>query len=76
MEANEEANKNVKIAADVRQKERAECKKQYTCDKNKMRFLEVNLDENKHVLNPFGFHTFFENERKLCFSDRRAEICC
>ena len=35
-----------KIAADVEQKEWRQFKKRYTCDKNKMRVLEVNLDEN------------------------------
>ena len=38
----------IKTTADVEQKERREFKKQYTCDKSKMRFLEVNLDENKN----------------------------
>ena len=37
MDANEEAKKkNVKIAADVKQKDRRQFKKHYTCDKNKM----------------------------------------
>ena len=49
MDANDKAQKNVKTGADVRQKERRALKKHYTCDKNKMRFLEVNLDENKNV---------------------------
>ena len=38
----------IKTAADVEQKERREFKKRYTCDKNKMRVLEVNLDENQN----------------------------
>ena len=38
--------KIIKITADVKQKDRREFKKRYTCDKNKMRVLEVNLDEN------------------------------
>ena len=40
--------KIIKITADVEQKERRSLKKRYTCDKNKMRVLEVNLDENKN----------------------------
>ena len=38
----------IKITADVEQKERRSLKKRYTCDKNKMRVLEVNLDENQN----------------------------
>ena len=49
MDANEEAKKKmVKIAADVEQKEWRQFKTRYTCDKNKMRVLEVNLDENQN----------------------------
>ena len=46
MDANEEAKKIIKITTDVEQKEWRQFKKRYTCDKNKMRVLEVNLDEN------------------------------
>ena len=41
--------KIIKITADVEQKDRRQFKKRYTCDKNKMTVLEVNLDENKNV---------------------------
>ena len=40
--------KNVKTAADIEQKEWHSLKKHYTCDKNKMRFLEVNFCENQN----------------------------
>ena len=38
----------IKITADVEQKECRSLKKRYTCDKNKMRVPEVNLDENQN----------------------------
>ena len=49
MDANEEAKKNVKTTADVRQKIGLTIVSPQTCDKNKIRFLEVNLDEKKNV---------------------------
>ena len=50
MDANDEAKKkNVKTAGDVRQKSCVPFVSPETCDKNKIRFLEVNLDEKKNV---------------------------
>ena len=50
------------------QKYRVPLKKRYTCDKNKVSFLEVNFCESKKCLKKHGFHSVF---RVLCVFEKK-----